>query len=97
MSVALGIGATALMLLDALQNGDLLYLADDEQEAEAVADALMSFAPDDHVVFLPSSDTLPGDGAPSTPSNIGKRVAALLPRDNQDERAASIKMRIATC
>ncbi|SEJ97892.1 transcription-repair coupling factor (superfamily II helicase) [Sphingobium sp. AP50] len=77
MSVALGIGATALMLLDALQNGDLLYLADDEQEAEAVADALMSFAPDDHVVFLPSSDTLPGDGAPATPSNIGKRVAAL--------------------
>lgn len=77
MSVALGIGATALMLLDALQNGDLLYLADDEQEAEAVADALMSFAPDDHVVFLPSSDTLPGDGAPASPSNIGKRVAAL--------------------
>ena len=77
MNVALGIGATALMLLDALQNGDLLYLADDEQEAEAVADALMSFAPDDHVVFLPSSDTLPGDGAPASPSNIGKRVAAL--------------------
>lgn len=65
------------MLLDALEEGDLLYLADDEQDAEAVATALMSLAPDDHVVFLPSSDTLPGDSAPASPSNIGKRVAAL--------------------
>ncbi|NML13216.1 DEAD/DEAH box helicase [Sphingobium sp. AR-3-1] len=65
------------MLLDALDAGDLLYLADDEQHAEAVADALKSLAPDDHVVFLPSSDTLPGDSAPASPSNIGKRVAAL--------------------
>lgn len=65
------------MLLDALDAGDLLYLADDEQNAEAVADALKSLAPDDHVVFLPSSDTLPGDSAPASPSNTGKRVAAL--------------------
>jgi len=77
MSVSQGIGETALMLLDALDAGDLLYLADDEQHAEAVADALKSLAPDDHVVFLPSSDTLPGDSAPASPSNIGKRVAAL--------------------
>ena len=77
MSGSRGIGETALMLLDALREGDLLYLADDEQDAEAVACALMSFAPDNEVVFLPSSDTLPGDGAPASPSNIGKRVAAL--------------------
>ncbi|WP_239019027.1 MULTISPECIES: DEAD/DEAH box helicase [Sphingobium] len=76
MSVSHGIGETALMLLDALDAGDLLYLADDEQDAEAVASALMSLVPD-NVVFLPSSDTLPGDGAPASPSNIGKRVAAL--------------------
>ncbi|WP_237236182.1 hypothetical protein [Sphingobium sp. RAC03] len=77
MSVSQGIGETALMLLDALGAGDLLYLADDEQDAEAIASALMSLAPDDHVVLLPSSDTLPGDSAPASPSNIGKRVAAL--------------------
>ncbi|MEC3948670.1 DEAD/DEAH box helicase [Sphingobium sp. HWE2-09] len=77
MIASQGIGETILMLLDALDAGDLLYLADDEQEAEAVASALMSLVPDNHVVFLPSSDTLPGDGAPASPSNIGTRVAAL--------------------
>ncbi|MBV2148030.1 DEAD/DEAH box helicase [Sphingobium sp. AS12] len=65
------------MLLDALGAGDLLYLADDEQDAEAVASALTFLAPEHHVVFLPSSDILPGDSAPASPSNIGKRVAAL--------------------
>ncbi|WP_223262579.1 hypothetical protein [Sphingobium sp. SCG-1] len=56
----------------------MLYLADDEQEAEAVANALMPLSPSDHIVFVPSSDTLPGDSAPASPANIGRRVSALL-------------------
>lgn len=70
-------GVRALTLWHALQDGNVLYLADDEQEAEALADALGSLAPESVVLFLPSSDTLPGDRAPASPANIGQRVAAL--------------------
>ncbi|CAH0355573.1 DEAD/DEAH box helicase [Sphingobium sp. CECT 9361] len=77
MSASLGLGETILMLVDALGEGDLLYLADDEQDAEAIANGLMQVLPGVHVVCLPSSDTLPGDSAPASPANIGRRVAAL--------------------
>lgn len=61
----------------AIEAGDILYLADDEQEAEAIAAALSALAPRFPVVALPSSDTLPGDRAPACPANIGRRVSAL--------------------
>ncbi|MEW9856433.1 TRCF domain-containing protein [Novosphingobium rhizovicinum] len=72
-----GTGEIALQLFRALETGDLLYLADDEQQAEAIAVALSALAPSFPVVFLPSSDTLPGDRAPASPANIGRRVSAL--------------------
>ena len=93
MSAARGLGETALLLWQLVQEEDLLYLADDEQEAEALAAALGALAPDRPVIFLPSSDTLPGDDAPASPANIGKRVAALrsLRRLNEDaDRALGI-------
>lgn len=77
MSISRGIGETVLMLAEGLRAGDLLYLADDDQEAEAVAGGLAALLPTDHVVFVPSSDTLPGDRAPASPANIGRRLAAL--------------------
>lgn len=77
MTQARGLGETALILWQALSEGDVLYLADDEQAAEATADALRALAPDHPVIFLPSSDALPGDTAPASPANVGHRVAAL--------------------
>lgn len=72
-----GLGEITLQLMQALASGDLLYLADNEQEAEAAAAALVALEPNFPVVFLPSSDTLPGDRAPASPANIGRRVSAL--------------------
>lgn len=77
MNTSRSLGATAIMLADGLRAGNLLYLADDDQEAEAVADALVALVPGQTVIFLPASDTLPGDQAPASPANIGRRVAAL--------------------
>ena len=34
-------------------------------------------APDACVIHLPSSDALPGDDAPATPANVGRRIAGL--------------------
>ncbi|MBO9723982.1 MAG: DEAD/DEAH box helicase [Novosphingobium sp.] len=77
MTHARGLGETAFILWQALREGDLLYLADDEQEAEATAAALRALAPEYRVIFVPSSDALPGDTAPASPANVGRRVAAL--------------------
>ncbi len=77
MSGAFGLGAASLWLAEKLGAAPLLYLADDEQEAEAVAAALAALAPEADVIFIPSSDTLPGDRAPASPANVGRRVSAL--------------------
>jgi transcription-repair coupling factor (superfamily II helicase) len=68
---------TATRLAALLDAEDILYLADDDQSAEAVAAALTALCPDRPVVWLPSSDALPGDVAPASPANVGARVAAL--------------------
>jgi transcription-repair coupling factor (superfamily II helicase) len=60
-----------------MEGRNLLHLADDDQQAERIAAALSALMPDCSVIFLPSSDTLPGDSAPASPANIGQRVAAL--------------------
>lgn len=70
-------GEAALMIEQALRDSDILYLADDEQQAEALAEAAAALAPAHPVIFIPSSDALPGDRAPASPANVGKRVAAL--------------------
>lgn len=73
----MNIAHTALCIAQALQRNDLVYLADDEQQADALAAALRALVPHESVIFLPSSDALPGDVAPPSPSNTGRRVAAL--------------------
>ncbi|MEJ7934850.1 DEAD/DEAH box helicase [Sphingobium sp. AN558] len=92
MSEPHSMGETALMIWAALQKSDVIYLADDDQQAEALAQALGALAAGHPVTFVPSSDALPGDHAPASPANIGRRIAALrdLRRINhQHDRAAS--------
>ncbi|WP_375286821.1 helicase-related protein [Sphingomonas sp.] len=76
-SSPLAAGEAAALLADHLATGDLLYAAADEPRAIAVAHALAAMAPDAAVVFCPGSDALPGDEAPASPANVGRRVAAL--------------------
>lgn len=85
-------GEIILALAEELTSRDLLFLADDDQQAEVVAMALAALMPTHHVVFLPSSDTLPGDSAPASPANIGQRVAALraLRQLNRDAERSSL-------
>jgi transcription-repair coupling factor (superfamily II helicase) len=71
------IGVVAAKLAMALQAEDVLFVASDEQRAEAIANALHRAAPDELVLHCPSSDALPGDTAPASPANVGRRVAAL--------------------
>jgi transcription-repair coupling factor (superfamily II helicase) len=73
----LPVAPLAAMLVDQARQGDLLFAASDEQRAAAVAAIAAALAPDLNVVHLPSSDALPGDDAPASPGNIGRRVAAL--------------------
>ncbi len=56
--------------------GDLLYIAADETRAEALWASVASLV-GDVVVFVPASDALPGDDAPASPANAGRRVTAL--------------------
>ena len=67
----------AMRLAEALQSDDLVYLADDEQQAEALAAVAAGLLPQSDIFFLSSSDALPGDPAPASPANAGRRVAAL--------------------
>jgi transcription-repair coupling factor (superfamily II helicase) len=73
----LPVAALAAMLVERAAHGDLLFASVDEQRAAAVAAIAAALAPDVTVVHLPSSDALPGDEAPASPGNIGRRVAAL--------------------
>ncbi|MDM7956514.1 helicase-related protein [Blastomonas sp.] len=68
---------TAAQMTRALERDDIVYLADDDQQAQALTAALRAMLPDTPVFFVPSSDALPGDVAPASPANIGMRVAAL--------------------
>jgi len=69
-------GEVAARLADALLEGDLLFAAEDEPRAAAITGALRAMAPAVEVVFCPASDALPGDSAPASPANVGRRVAA---------------------
>lgn len=64
-------------LAERLETEDVVYLADDEQQAEAIAAIVAALRPDNPVILVPSSDALPGDTAPPSPANSGRRVAAL--------------------
>ncbi|MDT8758448.1 DEAD/DEAH box helicase [Sphingomonas psychrotolerans] len=68
---------TAAEIARVLKADHVLHLCDDDQQAQAVTAALRAMLPNVPVVFVPSSDALPGDRAPASPANIGTRVAAL--------------------
>ncbi|MCW1430258.1 DEAD/DEAH box helicase [Novosphingobium sp. JCM 18896] len=71
------LAALAFRIARELTERTVVQLCDDEQQAQALAaavEALACYAP---VIFLPSSDALPGDVAPASPGNIGRRTAAL--------------------
>jgi transcription-repair coupling factor (superfamily II helicase) len=74
----LGVGEIAVELAKAIEEGDVLFAATDEQSAIAVTHALSAAAPNAEILFCPSSDALPGDDAPASPANVGHRVSALL-------------------
>jgi len=67
----------ATRLASALDRHDLIFIADDEQQAERLAAALHALREENPVFHVPSSDALPGDVTPASPANIGARVAAL--------------------
>ncbi len=87
-----GNGAKVLRVLTAIGRDPVLYLADDDAQAEGLAAALEAMLPNIAVVHLPASDTLPGEDAPASPSNIGCRVTALrrLRAHSQDGDAGSL-------
>ena len=72
-----GNGAKVLRIMRALVEQPLLYLTDDETEAENLAAVVSAMWSDAVVVHVPASDALPGEDAPASPSNVGRRVAAL--------------------
>ena len=73
---ASSVARIATRIVEAMAEGDILYVAADERAGEAIAAAAQAIA-GGRVVHLPASDALPGDSAPATPANAGRRVAAL--------------------
>ena len=73
----LPVGAIAARLLDAVEEADLVFIAADEARAEAVARIMAAAAGKAEILHCPGSDALPGDSAPPSPANVGRRGAAL--------------------
>ncbi|TCM28418.1 helicase-related protein [Novosphingobium sp. ST904] len=73
----MNLALVAMGIARALASDDVVFLADDEQQARALSDILMALLPGAPVFHVPSSDALPGDVAPASPANAGRRVAAL--------------------
>ncbi|MGA1799843.1 TRCF domain-containing protein [Sphingomonas sp. 4RDLI-65] len=71
------VAPVAAALVERLREDGLIYVAADDQRATEIAAVAAALAPDALVVQLPSSDALPGDEAPASPANVGRRVAAL--------------------
>lgn len=86
--------AVAVLLAEALETRDLLFVADDEGRAASIAAILAAFAPGARIAYLPSSDALPGEDAPASPANIGARAAAL--RDVRRARGEGVRVALIT-
>lgn len=67
----------AVRIVERLETDSLLYVAEDDERAAKLASVLRQLAPNALILYLPSSDALPGDDAPSSPANAGQRVAVL--------------------
>ena len=70
-------GAKVLRIFRNIGDGPVLYLCDDDTEAESLAAIVSALLPDATVVHLPASDALPGDDSPPSPANVGYRVTGL--------------------
>ena len=68
---------TAMQLAEFAASSDSIFLTDDDQQAHALTAILGALVSPSRVVFIPSSDALPGDAAPPSPGNAGQRIAAL--------------------
>ena len=73
----LGNAECAAALAEQIPTGDIIFAAESETDAIAVARALAVAAPGTQVVLLPESDALPGDNLPASPANTGLRNAGL--------------------
>lgn len=83
---------TAAQLARVLEADDVIYLADDDQQAQALTAALRGLLPQAPIFFIPSSDALPGDVAPASPANVGMRVAALHALRMAQQTADRVKL-----
>lgn len=83
---------TAAQLARVLEADDVIYLADDDQQAQALAAVLRGMLPQAPIFYIPSSDTLPGDVASASPANIGARVAALHDLRMAQQTADRVKL-----
>lgn len=72
----LELGEVVAALLDS-DESSLLFLARDDSRGAAIARAAAEGAGERLVLFLPASDALPGDEAPSSPGVAGQRTATL--------------------
>jgi transcription-repair coupling factor (superfamily II helicase) len=75
-TVRLAAGEVAVLLAEALRDGDVLFAGGDDVRAAAIFRALEAMTPAT-VVLCPASDALPGEEAAASPANVGQRVAAL--------------------
>ena len=85
----------ATCIAKTLATNDIVFLADDEQQADALSCALAAILPPGCVFFIPSSDTLPGDVTPASPANTGRRVAALRALRVAEQQADHVEQPIA--
>jgi len=92
-SAPASVGQVVVTIAEALAAQDVMFVASDEQRAEAVAQALRCATSEAVVIHCPSSDALPGDAAPASPANVGRRVAAL--RRLREAQASNERSRIA--
>jgi transcription-repair coupling factor (superfamily II helicase) len=83
------VAAVVAALADACVDGTALYIAQDEQRAQAIAAAMGAAIPDGTIIHIPSSDALPGDRSPPSPANAGRRATAFH-RLRQSDGAGSL-------
>ncbi len=67
----------AVRIAEHSDDGAMLYVAIDETRARMLSEMAEALMPEARVIYLPASDALPGDDAPSSPAIAGQRVAAL--------------------
>ncbi|MFD1950927.1 DEAD/DEAH box helicase [Sphingomonas arantia] len=81
-------GPTAVRIVEAAQEaGDVVVLCGTEQRAERIAQLVAGLTDTHDVRYLPSIDTLPGDGIAASPAVAGRRNAILRALGETDRRA----------